>query len=310
MEDDDLYNTYFALDPNLPYYYPKSTILDVRHRRDTLDGKLFFDLLLAEVAELSNASKLYPPKNTGELRDLYNAILTSEKLDLLKKHSFYYYILKDWNAETEFARAMLIPPHWCRLMDAYWYLDQMDFPLALINLSAPSLNPNFSDKIVTTLAVHAPPVVAVTFVQVAEPALENTDVIKAYMSALSRTSVEAAFAYQRTLPPDLRETLFADLLHLCLEYKSGASLAQLVRLPLDAIEEDILTKTYSQSASELAKETLLVWYLHRGKTNEALAMAKSKSKSATTGLGGMKDELERGMYKSMLQVQRKLPGNH
>ena len=76
--------------------------------------------------DLTLGSKLYPPKNREELRRLHEKIEESET-DSLKKSCLYYYLLKDFKADSKFAMDAAIPEQFCQLISGFYALDHLQF---------------------------------------------------------------------------------------------------------------------------------------------------------------------------------------
>jgi len=71
-------------------------------------------------------SKLYPPKNKEDLRRLHEKIEESET-DSLKKSCLYYYLLKDFKVDGNFATEAAIPEQFCQLISGFYALDHLQF---------------------------------------------------------------------------------------------------------------------------------------------------------------------------------------
>lgn len=79
-------------------------------------------------------SHIYPPKNVAGLRLLFTTIEEKDELDRLKKSSFVYYLLKDFDRAdsggefaSHYAQKALIQPNFCNLMDGLYAMDNFDF---------------------------------------------------------------------------------------------------------------------------------------------------------------------------------------
>ena len=81
---------------------------------------------LPQIRGLNVGSKLYPPKNREELRRLYEKIEEIET-DSLKKSCLYYYLLKDFRADSKFAMDFVIPEQFCQLISGFYALDHLQF---------------------------------------------------------------------------------------------------------------------------------------------------------------------------------------
>ena len=118
----------------------KGLSTQIRKNRVALDNLLFFDVLLSDVGQiadgtrnklgmLTTGAKLYPPKNREDLRRLHEKIEESET-DSLKKSCFYYYLLKDFDADTKFAMEVAIPEQFCQLISGFYALDHLQFEVS------------------------------------------------------------------------------------------------------------------------------------------------------------------------------------
>jgi hypothetical protein len=79
-------------------------------------------------------SRLYPPKNIAGLRLLITIIEGKDELDRLKKASFYFYLLMDFDHVSpghkfanHYARKAMIQPNFRSLMDGLYAMDNLDF---------------------------------------------------------------------------------------------------------------------------------------------------------------------------------------
>ncbi|OXG87592.1 hypothetical protein C349_01371 [Cryptococcus neoformans var. grubii Br795] len=159
-----------------------------KRRERSSNGKLFFDRLL-EIAGIDGPS-LYPPKSPADVRRLLHSIQSTE-LDRLKKDCYFYYLLLDYDGQSEaqkpnghvegmdvddedailavktveatkvagkFARRRCMPRNWKIFIDGYWALDHGLWEIAVDKLSDPSISEvNFVSEIVQSLSTSVSP---------------------------------------------------------------------------------------------------------------------------------------------------------
>ncbi|WVQ71842.1 hypothetical protein IAR50_001384 [Cryptococcus sp. DSM 104548] len=158
----------------------------IEQRRQSSPGeKLFYDRLL-EIAGIDGPS-VYPPRNPADIRRLLHSI-NSTDLDRLKKDCYFYYLLKDYDAQPqaaeingdgegeemdldgaalvrscdgraeEFAKKRCMPSQWRLFIDGYWALDHWLWEDAVGSLSDPSISEiNFIPEIVQALSSSVSP---------------------------------------------------------------------------------------------------------------------------------------------------------
>ena len=88
-----------------------------------LNDQLLFDTLLL-LGGIREPDTLYPPRDAESLQLLLDAIINSQ-YDQLKRDCLVYFLLKWYGdrREVKFQTVQSIPPQFCALSDAYWYLD-------------------------------------------------------------------------------------------------------------------------------------------------------------------------------------------
>ncbi|ODO10871.1 hypothetical protein I350_01470 [Cryptococcus amylolentus CBS 6273] len=162
----------------------------IEQRRQSSPGeKLFYDRLL-EIAGIDGPS-VYPPRNPADMRRLLHSI-DSTDLDRLKKDCYFYYLLKDFDAQPKavevngygegdemdldsgslvrpgdeqvvaravlFAKKRCMPSQWRLFIDGYWSLDHGLWEDAVGSLSDPSISEiNFIPEIVKALSSSVSP---------------------------------------------------------------------------------------------------------------------------------------------------------
>lgn len=283
----------FSLDPS-KFPYSKQTITQKRGHRTTLKDELFFDLVLTEVARIPNPTKLYPPKNIADLRHLHEAI-ESCPVDLLKKQCCIYYILCDWDTQSEYAKDQAIPQNYCNLMESYWFLDNQQYSNALQSLTVPGLTPNFATKIMATLMDSGNHEMLLTYVQTLQTPLDTEEKVNYYLKALMRVDVSRALFFTRTTTTTLRKSLFQAVLKYAKTTHENAKI--LIGFPFDG-EEETWSYDLLSTAHGLGLEALVLRLLMLGKTKEALVLREKE--------GGGRHELTHAMKSHINEVELKV----
>ncbi|CCG80884.1 Putative uncharacterized protein [Taphrina deformans PYCC 5710] len=283
----------FSLDPS-KFPYTKQCIATKRNARVSLQNQLFFDLVLAEVARIPESSRLYPPRNTTDLRNLHEAI-EGCAVDLLKKQCCIYYILRDWDTHTEYAEEQLIPQTYCALMDSYWYLDNQKNKEALNSLLTPGLTPNFATKIMSTFERAGDHSMLVTYVQTMQNPLDTEEKTRAYLKALMRVDVSRALFFTRTTTVAPRQSLFNEVVDHAKTTKEGVD--TLARFPFDVSEGQWAFENLSRTPGP-GMEALIVRLTMMGDTS---AVIKLREKH-----GGGKPDLNNALKESLHSAEAKL----
>ncbi|KAL1900494.1 hypothetical protein Sste5346_002215 [Sporothrix stenoceras] len=236
---------------------------DIESKRKSLGGVLFVDRVFTALG--ISKVKMYPPKDTRTLHDLFQQILAS-KMTTHHKLSALYYLLLDHDEglsarskiSDNFAAQTGMPKRYQIFMSGLWHMDRLQFGVALEYLAHPSLLPEFADNIVTVLVRHAENndySLALAYYATVQPVLKTQEAVELLFEALSRTDVSEAFYYTRTLAGPARQQLFEQLVGSVLKdagaggassssnNSGGGNLdvagrsAELISLPLDAQEE-------------------------------------------------------------------------
>ncbi|CAK7213975.1 hypothetical protein SCUCBS95973_001983 [Sporothrix curviconia] len=256
---------------------------DIESKRKSLGGVLFVDRVFTALG--IQKVKIYPPKDTRTLHDLYQQILAS-KMTTHHKLSALYYLLLDHDdglsarskISDHFAAQTGMPERYQIFMSGLWHMDRLQFAVALEYLAHPSLLPEFADNIITALVRHAEHgdySMALAYYAAVQPVLKTQEAVELLFEALSRTDVSEAFYYTRTLAEPARQQLFEQLVVSVLKESSGASsagggngdvdvagrAAELIALPLNAQEETWL-RTFLTSGDgrklKRAKDTMIM----------------------------------------------------
>lgn len=287
------FSSIFSLDPKR-FPYTKQITQAKRESRKQLDGVLFFDLVLSEVAQVPNPAKLYPPRSISDLRTLHEAI---EKcpVDLLKKQCCLYYILRDWNTHLEYAKKQHIPRNYCNLMESYWLLDNNLYEPALAALTMPGLTPNFATKILQAFGSSDNHNLLVTYVHTLQTALDTDIKVELYLDALMRLDIGRAIIYSRTLPEPVRHRSFTTIIDFAKSTHDGATV--IVDFPFDGDETAWLYNNLSNSPG-LGLEALVLRLTTLGQSTEVLKLRQSN--------GGGRSDLTRGIRISSSIVELKI----
>ncbi|RPA98807.1 hypothetical protein L873DRAFT_1828262 [Choiromyces venosus 120613-1] len=291
-----IYRSIFPEDKKFPYTRDRTG--QITRHRSSLDGSLFFDYVLREIAGIEDADRLYPPKNVAALRTLVTTIMEKEGLDKLKRDSFIYYLKKDFDFAHpgsddagSYSRKALVQPNFCSLMDGLWALDNFRFEEAIMYLADPAVTPVNPHKILSALIHHAGPTLgprlAATFVQATQTKLDTDDSIRDYFTAFKATSIESAFLYQRTVPESLQHELFTSLIDHCLTVRKEVNALKLINLPFTPKEQQMFEDHVRHSSLPAAQDTLIIKQMHQGQLDDALVAAKSARYQNEPELGGL-----------------------
>ena len=313
---------------DVKFKYKEEIRESIEQHRLVLDG-LFVDkilLLLPDVkrrkklthpsrlifhANLTSASKVYPPKLNKDLRDLHQTIISSAAAAHTKL-SLLYYLLLDLNSTSPtsnradtFADKAFMPERYRIFMTGLWYMDHMDFSTALENLTHPSLIPTFQEEILETLVTHSPGEdmsLALAYYHTVQPVL-SAAAIDVLFTAIVRTSVTEAFYFLRGQPSAQSEAMFEKLLSIVIHEPLGTNSAirgtELINLPFSAEEEkkfeDYLIKGAGKRVQR-SRDFVMMRRIAMGRFSEALNVNAEGGK-AVGGLnweklqGGIRDGL-------------------
>ncbi|EPE05171.1 hypothetical protein F503_03776 [Ophiostoma piceae UAMH 11346] len=232
--------------------YDQHVNRDIESKRNALGGTLFIDRVFTALG--IQRVKIYPPKDTRTLHDLYQQILDS-KMSEQHKLSALYYLLLDHDEgmaarsklSNNFASQMRMTKRYQIFMSGLWHMDRLQFKIALEYLGHPSLLPEFANNILATLVRHAEHndySLALAYYTSVQPALKWSSAIEMLFEALSRTDITEAFYFTRIQTDAVRQNLFEQLVSAALREASpsdaGARSAELISLPLDTHEENWL----------------------------------------------------------------------
>ncbi|CAK7199809.1 hypothetical protein SEUCBS139899_002495 [Sporothrix eucalyptigena] len=260
--------------------YDQHVNRDIESKRKSLGGVLFVDRVFTALG--IQKVKIYPPKDTRTLHDLYQQILAS-KMTTHHKLSALYYLLLDHDEglsarskiSENFVTQTGMPKRYQIFMSGLWHMDRLQFAVALEYLAHPSLLPEFADNIISVLVRHAEHgdySLALAYYTAVQPVLKTQEAVELLFEALSRTDVSEAFYYTRTLAGPARQQLFEQLVGSVLKESASNSASggdvdvasraeELISLPLDAQEETWL-RSYLTSGDgrklKRAKDTMIM----------------------------------------------------
>ncbi|CAK7269623.1 hypothetical protein SEPCBS57363_003695 [Sporothrix epigloea] len=264
--------------------YDQHVNRDIESKRKSLGGVLFVDRVFTALG--IQKVKIYPPKDTRTLHDLYQQILSS-KMTTHHKLSALYYLLLDHDdglqarskISDNFAVQTGMPKRYQIFMSGLWHMDRLQFAVAIEYLAHPSLLPEFADNIIIALVRHAEHgdySLALAYYAAVQPVLKTPEAIELLFEALSRTDVSEAFYYTRTRGGSARQQLFENLVASVIKEPSSGNgvnsasgggmdisdrAAELIALPLDA-QEEMWLRTFLMSGDgrklKRAKDTIIM----------------------------------------------------
>ncbi|CAG8544790.1 6934_t:CDS:2, partial [Scutellospora calospora] len=253
--------------------YASITFNGIRSRRNQMDGELIFDMLLQFV---NIDPESYPPLDIEALKTLFDEILKSNDIDMLRKHCLVYYLLKDWQAfskrHQKYAARYLIPPNFLCLMDGYWALDHWQFAEAIRFLTEPTVTVDWDIKVMQVLLKHVGPYDALKYTNLNSTQEKSPENIEIYMEILLQCDICEALLFQRqhrTHADDL--ALFKKLLDFCFLPKPDADrLNTLLNTVMDENECAFLKKYCESDDQETRKHFLIMYNIHHGNIIESI----------------------------------------
>ncbi|KAK9468984.1 nuclear pore complex assembly-domain-containing protein [Lipomyces arxii] len=261
----------------------------INNQRTKLDGKLFFDLLSSDIADVQNVVTMYPPSNKQGLIELHEEIAFSGA-DTLKKQCLIYYILKDFTSTTaseEYAESCPLPPAYKYLLDGIHALDRFDFKTAMTNLTKPAVMLPFTEKLLSSLLQHseAGPQYVRLYVAIKSPELESKSLMLLYLNGLCRLSLSSAFTYVRTTAEEDREEFMSAMIEYSLRSGAKDAAYHIANLPLTLDEEVMMLRCLNDRPDIASKNILVLRELYRGHVDNARQVAATMHKSVTLGTG-------------------------
>ncbi|RQM08312.1 hypothetical protein DH86_00003811 [Scytalidium sp. 3C] len=282
----------FAFNPECEY--ERSLVLGIEAHRKKLEGLLFIDRVL-KLLGIKRPAKIYPPRSNNDIRSLHKAILESGGADH-HKISVLYYILLDFDSLTSrreysahFEQSSYLPQKYQIYMQGLWFLDRLNFELALQYLTHPSLIPTFADEILQVLVEHSRQddiTLAMSYYYTVQPMLTDSRSVDKLFLTIAETSVMEAFYFLRAQPSHTQQHMFEKLVTQVLNSSSVSTIAdqatELVSLPFTREEEswfeDYLLQNEGRSMRK-AKDALIMRRLGTGKFEEVLALRDVNSRT-------------------------------
>ncbi|TPX08143.1 uncharacterized protein E0L32_010210 [Thyridium curvatum] len=271
--------------PDVGSPYDQHLIREVEANRKSMNGLLFIDRVLKAMG--ITKAKVYPPRGENGLHALHQQICAA-KMSTHHKLSVLYYLLLDHDdAHPEraqgaytFAFQAGVPTKYQLFMQGLWYMDRRQFPLALEHLAHPSLLPEFSDDIITTLVHQAENndySLALAYYYAVQPVIKASETLELLFGAIARTNVIEAFNFTRAQSEPARQQLFEQLIASVLGGAASQDIttrsSELVGLHFDSSEEswfhDYLTTGEGRKLKK-AKDTVMMRLLVTGQYRSGL----------------------------------------
>ncbi|KKA31079.1 hypothetical protein TD95_004593, partial [Thielaviopsis punctulata] len=284
----------------------RSQATEAEGLRKGLEGALFIDRVLRTLG--ITKSKVYPPKSDNALRNFHKEVCEAN-MSTHHRLSIFFYALLDLTPQRQsnnsaeiFANKAGLPKRYQTFMRGFYYLDKHQFTRALEYITHPSLISDFSDDIVTVLALNAPAgdyTLVLTYFHTVQPVIKSAQTLDILFDAMAKTSVSQALSYSRTHSETTRELLFCQLIASVLNgagNPTGASRAvELVGSVFDECEEQWFEEFLTHGAGKSLKksrDTLFMRKIATGRYQEAIAERGVSSQwggvleGVTNGLGG------------------------
>ncbi|KAL5601427.1 hypothetical protein BROUX41_002586 [Berkeleyomyces rouxiae] len=287
-------------------FVDRSQATEAEGLRKGLNGALFIDRVLKALG--ITKSKIYPPKTDTALRNLHKDVCETN-MSVHHRLSILFYALLDLTPQKHqsddlavvFATKSGLPQRYQTFMRGLYYLDKHQFNRALEFISHPSLIPDFSDDIITVLALNAPSEtdysLVLTYFNTVQPVLKSSRALDLLFTAMARTSVSQALTYSRTHSDPTRQVLFGKLIFVVLSAEGSAdgaaSAAELVSAVLDADEEawfDAYLTHGEGKALKKAHDTLVMRKIATGRYQEAVV-----ERGISSQWGGVLEGVKNGL---------------
>ncbi|KAG8807143.1 hypothetical protein FRC17_004629, partial [Serendipita sp. 399] len=251
---------HFDLSP-AAYPFDEQRIRKIEHRREQLEGQLFFDYMLDQ-AGIAQPAKVFPPKSVKVFKYLVEEILNSEWPSLddysqetvkshvrVKRTCLIYYLLAWWGTERSgsYADDQRLSNQFAELTYAYFNLD---------NGNAVSV----THKIFQALSIATdgdPSELILRYARMAKPPLNSTDLVKTYLTALAKVNFVDAWAYQRGEDGEARDMLLASILKAILSPRPiRKALHILTALPLQHYEREFIHRWALEPPTSVSESAL------------------------------------------------------
>ncbi|KAF9023681.1 hypothetical protein BDZ89DRAFT_1069706 [Hymenopellis radicata] len=296
----------------------------IERRRALLTDMLLFDVLLS-LGGIREPDALYPPRDVEQLEHLLDAISNS-KYDQLKRDCLVYFLLKWYQdgREAKFQLSRCLPPQFCALSDAYWYLDSgsllrlIPHQKAVTILADHRLVCDYASKILLAIS-HSedPATLIIKYVRTAKPRLIEQEDIGIYTLALAEKHFYEAWQFQRTFneSDETRPKLLKRLFEWSVTPAPRSEpLAQLVGLPMSAYEQSIFhayalhpPAHLTPKATAVLQDLACVRLIESGQYAEAVKLDRqfsSVSPLKGSPLTQERSQMVHDIYTALPQVER------
>ncbi|KAI0999225.1 hypothetical protein K3495_g8970 [Podosphaera aphanis] len=284
---------FIELSPDLSY--GEENLLQIIANKNALGG-LFVERVM-KILGIRRPSKFYPPKCNSDLRELHRAIIETTSTDH-HKLSVLFYVLLDFGhctRKSKFINVLeqksLLPRAYQTFMRGLWYMDRLEFKLALQFLTDPSLIPSFPDEIMEAL-VRATnnPSLPLAYYHTVQPGLITRQGIESLFTAIAGRSVSEAFYFSRAQNEYTQRLCFEKLISLVLRNPYNHNIAnrsvELINLPLTPQEETWFEQYLLQGEGKTLKgalDTLMMRRLGTGNFSGFLSL-KAPNDRTSDGL--------------------------
>lgn len=280
--------------PNTPY--DRVLIKSIETNRQSLGGKLFFDILCEK---LIDTELNYPPKDKPSLLLIIQQIEQCDNTSLLNQASLLYYLFLDYptsltnneDLAAYFANEVKIPVGYINTIKGFKHLDLLEFEQSLQFLGHSSVKATYPENVIESymrLARNPNPLV-LNYVACKLPGLSGSS-LEYYVSALCSVSLYSCLQLSRQVSSDTRQAVFNDMIDYALSSENAKThVWKLANLPLDDTESQYLESYLLSKIEEhdqnmaLLKDILLVRSLHTGQFETAKRISNSGNLSSAVG---------------------------
>eukprot|EP00842_Homolaphlyctis_polyrhiza_P003475 jgi/Hompol1/4128/HPOL_006945-RA len=191
----------------------------------------------------------------------------------------------------------------CISINGYWAMDQGRYEIAAALLSDPSIDLDWTQKVLKTLLRHRHFRAARQFIQRVNPAVWTQPELEMHLDVLIHTNFPKALSFQRQHAAVVPQpVLFERLVHHCLEKPYDLNgLKCLADMPLLPVEEECLIGYCRSKATTLCLDFMITYYLNRARYVEAIVVYDEFFASSLTP-GDVKGEARRQMIENIRLV--------
>lgn len=277
--------------------YSPALVSTIKSNRANRNGKLLFDIMAHEVADIDSTS-LYPPTDAAQASKLISLFASQDNTQPLHKVCLTYYVFLDYPEDLTqgdhlgyyFADETDMPRGFRELVEGLWCIDRQQYDQGLKHLCHPEVRPTFVDEIISALpdGKHV-----LAYITSSSPKLLNDKTVSRCVNALCSVSLFQALEFARSASSDVQEDLLAEITKFCFANDPRRNIWRLANLPLSKTEdkllvERILPSIISSSTEEtersLAKDILLVRSLHTGNKEAAALVSELKGSTSAGGI--------------------------